>query len=139
MALVVTERGGPKKEDYFQVIPANGECPQGGAPVYYGQTIRLKHIASGYHVHSHLNHKLPGSKQQEVVIFHETDDNDNWVVEKFGGADNGVWKASQGTILRHLNTGKRLHSHPIPVTKEQFEVTAYDGDLEDNDCWRVLF
>lgn len=140
ISLTFAESSGLDQDAFFQVMPANGHVPVPGAPVYYGQVIRLRHISSGAHLHSHLSHALKGSKQQEVVAYQQTsDDNDHWVVEKFGGADQGEWRASQGLVLRHLNTGKRLHSHSTVLQGNKHEVSAFDGDLDENDCWRVLF
>jgi dolichyl-phosphate-mannose--protein O-mannosyl transferase len=112
----------------------------------YGAVIKLKHCATGHHLHSHnLNYGHSGSsRQQQVTAYGGTDDNDYWVIKvAHKSASQRGLPVRHGDIIRleHLLTRRNLHSHggfPSPVTGQQ-EVTGWgtngEGDLNDN--WQV--
>jgi len=52
----------------------------GGGYVNFGETVRLRHNATGAYLHSHNQnfHVQPGNIQQEVTCFRNNDTNDNW-------------------------------------------------------------
>jgi MIR domain len=119
-----------------------------GTPVRYGTTLRLRHVETGYRLHSHLvAYSHPGSSgQQQVTCYAGADDNDLWRVK---GPDGGPAALQAGQLvqhgdvvrLEHILTKRNLHSHsdvPSPVTGQQ-EVTGF-GNLgigDGNDNWRV--
>lgn len=48
------------------------------------------------------------------------------------------WRVGQPVLLRHVQTGKLLHSHGINLTDSENEVTAFEGK-DENDQWAVSF
>lgn len=119
--------------------------------VQYGSQIKMRHILTGFHLHSHpLNYKHPNSsQQQQVTCFNNGangDDNDFWIVKSVNAnnpRDNETQTVKDGDLLRleHLLTQKNLHSHPripSPITGQQ-EVTCFgfSGSGDSNDLWRI--
>ncbi|KAJ2889676.1 hypothetical protein IWW38_004569, partial [Coemansia aciculifera] len=51
--LVYASRWNPAADDWWQVLPANQEVPVPGSIVSYGTQIRLRHVNTGRHLHSH--------------------------------------------------------------------------------------
>lgn len=75
-----------------------------GSTVACGETVRLRHVRSGAHLHSHL-HTSPLSKQQEVSGFKdESNTDDHWIVECSGS----IWERGTPIVLRHASTGTYL-------------------------------
>ncbi|MBD1909376.1 MULTISPECIES: MIR domain-containing protein [unclassified Leptolyngbya] len=119
-----------------------------GAIATYGNTIKLRHLASARTLHSHeQTYGHPGSsRQQQVTAFEYADDNDLWVIKGPHGQPEDYKRGQvvqHGDIIRleHVATRRNLHSHggiPSPVTGQQ-EVTCYgyNGIGDDNDNWRV--
>eukprot|EP01112_Ceratiomyxa_fruticulosa_P013976 TRINITY_DN396_c0_g1_i1.p1 TRINITY_DN396_c0_g1~~TRINITY_DN396_c0_g1_i1.p1 ORF type:complete len:219 (-),score=50.09 TRINITY_DN396_c0_g1_i1:52-708(-) len=110
-----------------------------------GSAIKLRHVKSGFRLHSHKVTYGSGSGQQSVTGFPNADDpNSLWVVK-------GAYQKPclQGTVLKngdvirlqHLATRKNLHSHlhKSPLTQNN-EVSAFaegeEGDTGDN--WRIV-
>jgi F0F1-type ATP synthase membrane subunit c/vacuolar-type H+-ATPase subunit K len=120
-------------EDWWQVQGG----PEGQV-VQFGSTIRLKHIGTGHHLHSH-NHRSPVTGQQEVSGFSGCDNNDNWVVEKWDGPGN-EWSRDCSFSLRH-SSGVKLHSHEQRLQcalGDVVEVTGFSAQgVDENDRWRV--
>jgi len=119
--------------DYWQVVPGGGGG-SAGQVVTYGSTVRIKHISTGYSLHSH-NFKAPvSSDQKEVCGFASTDDNDDWIVERWEGT-TGIgcdWVADEGFKLTHVKTQVTLYSHEIPVPgTDGREVIGFSGDPYD--------
>ncbi|KAG1081207.1 hypothetical protein G6F42_023029 [Rhizopus arrhizus] len=48
------------------------------------------------------------------------------------------WRVNQPVIIRHVQTGKLLHSHDIALSGGENEVSAFEG-TDDNDKWAVSF
>lgn len=71
-----------------------------------------------------------------------TDENDVWEVLQYDEDDeqyDDFWRIDQPVVLRHVATGKLLHSHGIELNGNgQNEVTGYEG-RDDNDKWAVSF
>jgi hypothetical protein len=117
-------------------------------PVRYGATIRLGHLNTGMHLHSHpFPYSHPGSSgQQQVTCFAGNDDNDLWRVKAGDGQPGDSLEGEpvrhdDVVRLEHLLTGRNLHSHagfPSPVTGQQ-EITCFGdrGRGDRNDNWRV--
>ena len=121
---------------------------QPGAPLMYGSTIRLTHVQTGVHLHSHpfVYSHPQSSGQQQVTGFGGADENDLWMVK---GPDGQPADYRQGAVvqhgehvrLEHVRTRRNLHSHhgiPSPVTHQQ-EVTCFgsNGVGDGNDDWSV--
>lgn len=48
------------------------------------------------------------------------------------------WRVNQPVIIRHVQTGKLLHSHDVALSGGENEVSAFEG-TDDNDKWAVSF
>jgi len=140
--LVTAQRWNIEDDDWWQVLPANGDVFAPGIPVEYGQMIRLRHVKTRMHLHSHLGHSLKGSSQQEITAYGgemESDDNDHWIVTPFNGGAGGQWNGNDVIVLRHKVTNQALHSHTELLSNDVQEVTCYGAGYEENDKWRVFF
>lgn len=103
-----------------------------------GDKIRITHSATGGNLHSHnLNYTHSNtSGQQQITAYQGSDSNDYWVLED---CTSNNLKNGTEFRLRHVNTGKYLHSHRNflpPITKDQQEVTGWVGK-DNNDIWRI--
>ncbi|KAJ1767182.1 hypothetical protein IW140_003088 [Coemansia sp. RSA 1813] len=138
--LVYGYRWNPDQNDWWQVLPANHDVPVPGSVVAYGTQIRLRHLETGRHLHSHYNfHDKSG--QNEVTAYGDegfSDENDHWVVERWGeGAYGQTWGANDAIVLRHYVSGMTLHSHEILISEDVQSVTCFGPGREENDKWRV--
>lgn len=123
-------------------------APAPDLQVRTGDVLKLSHVWTGRTLHSHaLAYTHDGtSGQQQVTAFDGSDDNDLWRLEgphgtAAGEGDGRALRDGDVVRLRHVATGRRLHSHrgfPSPVSGQQ-EVTAFGGDDtgDANDDWRV--
>ncbi len=117
--------------------------------IRFGETIRLKHAATGRFLASlPRNYTHAGSSQQQMVVGREPKDSDSlWMIQ---GPDGQPPEFRNGTPLEdgdhfrllHTNTGRNLHSHddrPSPITGHQ-EVTGFGtrGIGDDNDNWELM-
>lgn len=92
------------------------------------------------------SHEIPSpiTEQQEVSCFGDdenSDENDVWVVLQYDEDDeqyDNFWRVDQPVIIRHVQTGKLLHSHEEPLANDENEVTAYEEN-DDNSRWAVAF
>jgi hypothetical protein len=129
----------------------DGEPVKLEEPITYQSRIRLVHVVTRHHLHSHAEtYGHPGtSGEQQVTAYAGSDYNDYWIVKGPHGKPES-FKAGQpienGDIIRleHQVTRKNLHSqrgYPSPVTGStgQQEVAAFgvDGVGNSNDNWRV--
>ena len=97
-----------------------------------GSAIRLKHLASGFHLHSHEVAWGSGSKQQSVTSHKSVSDrNSLWLITEAHGAPELCTVGQPVTCgssirLQHAVTRKNLHSHlfKAPLSGNQ-EVSAY--------------
>ncbi|KAL0226832.1 hypothetical protein P9112_014156 [Eukaryota sp. TZLM1-RC] len=110
-------------------------------PVSYGSIIKLRH-KTNFYLHSHEVKYGTGSHQQSVTCFPEpTDPNSYWLVEAGYTSEpfptSTVVRCGSPIRLKHVNTGKRLHSHHFtsPLSHQQ-EVSAFDGD-DSGDNWII--
>lgn len=115
--------------NFFSVYAQNFKC---------GDKIRITHLATGANLHSHnINYNHPNSSgQQQITAYQGADINDNWVLED---CTSNQIKNGTEFRLRHIMTGKYLHSHnnfSAPITQGQQEVTGWQGK-DNNDIWRV--
>ncbi|KAJ2783257.1 hypothetical protein GGI15_002646 [Coemansia interrupta] len=141
--LVFGFRWNPDENDWWQVLPANHDVPVPGAIVTYGTQIRLRHLQTGRHLHSHYNYRDPKCGQNEVTAYGDqsfSDENDHWVVERWGTGSYGqTWEASDVVVFRHYVSGMTLHSHDILISEDVQSVTCFGPGSEENDKWRVKF
>ncbi|KAJ1795755.1 hypothetical protein LPJ59_004165, partial [Coemansia sp. RSA 2399] len=119
--LVFGYRWNSDQNDWWQVLPANRDVPVPGSVVSYGTQIRLRHLETGRHLHSHYNfHDKSG--QNEVTAYGDeafSDENDHWVVERWNeGAYGQTWNANDIIVLRHYVSGMTLHSHEILISED---------------------
>ncbi|KAJ2360480.1 hypothetical protein H4S01_005716, partial [Coemansia sp. RSA 2610] len=139
--LVFGFRWNPDENDYWQVLPANHDVPVPGSIVSYGTQIRLRHMETGHHLHSHYNYRESRSGQNEVTAYGDqsnSDENDHWVIERWGdGAYGQTWNAHDVVVLRHYVSGMTLHSHEILISEDVQSVTCFGPGNEENDKWRV--
>ncbi|KAJ1991390.1 hypothetical protein GGI25_001708 [Coemansia spiralis] len=130
----------PDSNDWWQVLPANHDVPVPGSVVSYGTQIRLRHVETGRHLHSHYNfHDKSG--QNEVTGYGDesfSDENDHWIIERWGdGGYGSTWSAQDVVVLRHYVSGMTLHSHEILLSEDVQSVTCFGPGREENDKWRV--
>lgn len=139
----VTAFEGSDDNDLWRVKGPHGQPDNynAGQPVRHGDVIRLEHVLTRRHLHSHAGHPSPVTRQQEVTAFGQNgvgDGNDNWRLEVEGG---GTWDAGKRVRLIHVATNHALHSHrghSHPTwTAGQQEVTAFAG-RDVNDWWWLL-
>ncbi|ORY01949.1 hypothetical protein K493DRAFT_347019 [Basidiobolus meristosporus CBS 931.73] len=131
----------PGQDEFWQVIPANGDVAVPGQPLDYGCYVRLRHIPTKRHLHSHFDARAPASGQQEVTCYGDemnSDKNDHWKVEKWEGG-NGPWMTGDSFCLRHVNTNRFLRSDSSMLDSEHQEVNCGGNGIDENDRWRVVF
>ncbi|KAK0535978.1 Protein O-mannosyltransferase 2 [Tilletia horrida] len=125
----------------------------------YGSKVTFKNMGyGGGLLHSHVQTYPVGSQQQQVTCYHYRDDNNDFIITPpheavkadpslalpaFNESTTPPRLLRNGDTIRlvHVMTKRNLHSHPVPapVTKENYEVSAY-GDLtvgDSNDLWVV--
>ena len=114
------------------------------AKVTCGSVVKLKHVKTGYRLHSHEIKWGSGSKQQSVTAMNAMDDpNSLWIVKGAHGTHcrQGT-PVENGMTVRftHSKTQRNLHTHHFesPLTK-QHEVTAYGegGNGDHLDDWII--
>lgn len=89
----------------------NADVCLSGTPLKCGDVIRLVHVQTRLHLHSHL-HTAPVSGRQEISCYGadtQTDTGDNWRVECTGGQKAGSkWLRDTAVTLTHVDTGAKL-------------------------------
>lgn len=119
------------------------------APVGLGSYVTLRHLKTNVYLHSHEYYYPLGSYQQQITGYGYRDSNNYWYIENITETESSknTFQALQNKAfirLRHIQTGRRLHSHEKPAHVSnvdwQYEVSAYGaegypGDL--NDLWQV--
>ncbi|KAJ2157965.1 hypothetical protein GGF46_004131 [Coemansia sp. RSA 552] len=130
------------EDDWWQVLPANEDTPAPGSIVSYGTQIRLRHHQTGRHLHSHYGFVEPVSLQNEVTAHGSqktSDENDHWVVERWGDGHYGhTWKSTDTVILRHYVSGMVLHTHDIGDSPSVQSVACTGRGHSENDMWKVV-
>ncbi|EEB09137.1 O-mannosyltransferase Ogm1 [Schizosaccharomyces japonicus yFS275] len=120
------------------------------AEVAYGSIVSIRNLnhERGY-LHSHRLDYPAGSKQQQITLVPEQDYNTLWVIERETPLENDtgvpeLLKDRSVVRLRHLATGRCLHSHEhkpsVSDVDWQKEASAYGfpgfaGD--NNDLFRI--
>ncbi|KAJ2783256.1 hypothetical protein GGI15_002645 [Coemansia interrupta] len=130
------------ESDWWQVLPANHDVPIPGSIVAYGTQIRLRHVDTGRHLHSHYGFVDPLTGNNEVTCFGDqtlSDENDHWVIERFGDGGYGATaKATDTIVLRHYVSGMALHSQDTLLRDDQQPVSCFGPGGDDNDKWRIV-
>ena len=118
------------------------------AMVTCGSMVKLKHVPTGFRLHSH---EIPygngnGGSGQQSVTAHSApvEVNSYWIVKGAHGSDctPGAKIPNGATIrLMHAPTRKNLHTHNqfrSPLSQQQ-EVSCYgqDGEGDKGDNWRL--
>ena len=107
--------------------------------------MRLRHVSSGYHLHSHGISYGSGSGQQSVTAVSAEDDAGSlWQVKEAHRTPTqpigSPVRCGEVVRLQHVTTRRYLHSHlhASPLTNKQ-EVSGYgEGSHSDSgDNWRV--
>ncbi len=82
-----------------------------GTPIRCGETVRLAHVQTKLHLHSHL-HSAPISGRQEISCYgteSQSDTGDNWKVDCAAPAKPGdKWLRPTPITLTHVDTGLKL-------------------------------
>lgn len=127
-------------DSYWQVRGAHGEpaCTR-GQPIQCGSNIRLVHLTTGKHLHSHL-FSSPISGQQEVSAFGkgggDGDTGDNWTVHCSSSPN---WLRSDDVRFKHVDTEKWLavsgRTYGRPISGHMEVVGAKFNDASSH--WRV--
>ncbi|KAJ2486116.1 hypothetical protein IWW37_005725 [Coemansia sp. RSA 2050] len=137
--LVYASRHNPAEDDWWQVLPANQDVPVPGSIVSYGTQIRLRHINTGRHLHSHYGFT---EGMNEVTAYGDqtlSDENDHWVIERWGdGGYSNTWRSTEAVVLRHYVSGMALKSQKIMLREDVQSVTCHGRGDEDDDKWRVV-
>ena len=108
-----------------------------GTVVKCNDIIRLQHVNTQKHLHSHFQ-KSPVSQQQEVSAFGEENLDDNWkVVCK---TDFKAWERNEPVELFHIGTEKYLstskdHEFGNPI-QGQLEIYAAASGVDSH--WKAL-
>ncbi|KAJ1890629.1 hypothetical protein LPJ66_007360 [Kickxella alabastrina] len=140
--LVYANKWTTGEADWWQVVPANGDVPVPGSIVAYGTQIRLRHVDTGRHLHSHYGFVDPLTGQNEVTCFGDqtlSDENDHWVLERWGdGAYGSTVRSTDTLVLRHYVSGMTLHSHDVLLREDVQSVTCFGSGRDDNNKWRIV-
>ncbi|ORY06823.1 hypothetical protein K493DRAFT_273917 [Basidiobolus meristosporus CBS 931.73] len=125
---------------FWIVKGALGEnCPR-GQPIECNSVVRLQHMNTKTHLHSHL-HDAPMSNYQEISAYQGEDSGDHWKVLCSNTQDSS-WIRNHDIHLHHVDTGKYLstdkrytyHQH---VIYGQLEVHALSQKSKST-AWKAL-
>jgi dolichyl-phosphate-mannose-protein mannosyltransferase len=100
----------------FQHNLGGGEFNGTYALVENNTLVRLRHQATnGGFLHSHKHAYPAGSKQQQVTVYSQGDDNNLWYISKKADQSSQTNLILPGDVVRfrHLPTGYWLHSHDL--------------------------
>ncbi|KAE8270556.1 hypothetical protein A4X09_0g1783 [Tilletia walkeri] len=151
--------GDSQMSSLFQAGLKGNDFAKNPLEAAYGSKVTFKNMGyGGGLLHSHVQTYPVGSQQQQVTCYHYRDDNNDFIIHPTHEAVKAdpslalpafnesttpprILKNGDTVRLVHLLTKRNLHSHPVPapVTKENYEVSAY-GDLktgDSNDHWVV--
>jgi dolichyl-phosphate-mannose-protein mannosyltransferase len=113
------------------------------AQVGLGSVVTLRHSGTnGGYLHSHSHFYPTGSKQQQITLYPHLDANNQWLIEPYNAtlfANDTFVPLEDGMKIRlkHVATGKRLHSHDEkpPVSEKDWlhEASCYGYDGFEGD------
>ncbi|SCU84749.1 LANO_0C02278g1_1 [Lachancea nothofagi CBS 11611] len=143
-----TGTGDANMPSLFQAGLIGSDVGDGPRDVAVGSSlVSIKNQAlGGALLHSHVQAFPEGSNQQQVTCYGHKDSNNNWIFDRirsfppWSEEETDVEFVQPGASYRivHPNTGKNLHTHPIPapLTKSAWEVSGYGtadvGDPKDH-------
>ncbi len=151
----ILNRSGPgdaNMSSLFQASLEGSTLQNSPLNVVYGSKITLKSNSfGGGLLHSHPQVYPTGSKQQQVTTYHHKDENNDFTIIRSHDPQNELERQKFDQIeqiqdkevvrLRHLKTGRNLHSHAFtaPVTVADYEVSGYgqEGWYDPNDLWEL--
>eukprot|EP00823_Brevimastigomonas_motovehiculus_P009422 TRINITY_DN9080_c0_g1_i1.p1 TRINITY_DN9080_c0_g1~~TRINITY_DN9080_c0_g1_i1.p1 ORF type:complete len:253 (-),score=45.45 TRINITY_DN9080_c0_g1_i1:177-935(-) len=122
-------------------------CAQ-GTPIKCGDIVRLIHVQTRCHLHSHL-HQSPLSHRQEISCYGKymqaSDTGDNWKID-CGGSNSLYWRRSDPVTFFHVDTGTKLFTSRLDQFTQsncqncpiigQLEISAFSGaSSADNFLW----
>lgn len=116
------------------------ETPEDVSYVTCGSLIKLKHVPTGYRLHSpEVNYGSSGSGQQAVTTIQDPADTDSfWLVRGRNGhacKQGTPIKQGMAFTLEHASSGRMLHSHlHLSPLSRQKEVSCFDGN-DSGDNW----
>lgn len=132
----------------FQANLQGTEVGEGPRDVALGSSrVAIKNQAlGGSLLHSHIQTFPEGSNQQQVTCYGFKDGNNLWQLDRARGLplynenETDIEYITDNTEYRlvHINTGRNLHTHPIPapLSRHAWEVSGYGnseiGDYKDN-------
>ncbi|SCU90952.1 LADA_0F07272g1_1 [Lachancea dasiensis] len=132
----------------FQAGLIGSDVGEGPRDVALGSSIvSIKNQAlGGALLHSHVQGYPEGSNQQQVTCYGHKDSNNHWIFDRIrplpawtdDEKDIEFLEAGAAYRIVHPNTGKNLHTHPIPapLSKAAWEVSGYGtatiGDPKDH-------
>jgi len=108
----------------WQIKEAYGAAPcVSGTPLKCGDTIRLAHVQTRLHLHSHM-HSAPISGRQEISCYGAdavSDSGDNWRIDCTNANAPTPWLRSTAVAFTHVDTSTRLF-------------TGRDAQFNNNNC-----
>ncbi|KAJ1818805.1 hypothetical protein LPJ56_003772 [Coemansia sp. RSA 2599] len=130
------------ESDWWQVLPANGDVPVPGSIVAYGNQIRLRHVDTGRHLHSHYGFADPLTGLNEATCYGDqtlSDENDHWVIERWGdGGYGSTAKSTETIVLRHYVSGMALYSQDVLLRDDLQVVSCHDSGSNESSKWRIV-
>ncbi|SCV03869.1 LANO_0G06766g1_1 [Lachancea nothofagi CBS 11611] len=121
--------------------------------VYYGSSLLIRHAQSlGGYLHSHNHTYKGGSGEQQVSLFHYSNNADNeWTLEPY--SDEMEYKTNPEPVrngalvkMRHKSTGKllRASSAKPPISEQDYDhEVSCTGDIDyrgdSDESWRIRF
>ncbi|KAI5292983.1 Protein O-mannosyltransferase 2 [Ascosphaera atra] len=149
----ILENSGPGDANMSSLFQANLRGTEVGKnsplEVAYGSRVTIKNMGyGGGLLHSHIQTYPEGSQQQQVTCYHHKDANNEWfIIPNHNRPDLNITGdpifIGDGEEIRflHAQTGRNLHSHPIPapLSKKEWEVSGYGNATigDDKDHWIV--
>ncbi|KAJ2875135.1 hypothetical protein FB639_004028 [Coemansia asiatica] len=130
------------ESDWWQVLPANGDVPVPGSIVAFGNQIRLRHVDTGRHLHSHYGFTDSLTGQNEVTCYGDqtlSDEYDHWVLERWGdGGYGNTAKSTEPIVLRHYVSGMTLYSQDALLRDNVQVVSCHSSGSNGNSKWRIV-
>lgn len=146
--------GDANMSSLFQASLEGSTLQSSPLDVVFGSEVTIKSNAfGGGLLHSHPQYYPTGSKQQQITTYLHKDDNNSWLIIRTHDLEEEqkqgkkalpeIEKLADKTLirLRHIRTGRHLHSHqiPAPITAGDYEVSGYgyEGLYDPNDIWEL--
>lgn len=135
----VTAADNQDTNSYWSLLGEKDKPCKRGEPIECGSIIRLQHVETRKHLHSHL-FKSPLSSKQEVSAFgsdKDTDTGDHWMVYC---KSSRFWQKSESIRLKHVDTEMWLslsgNTYGRPIFGQQEVVCSTESDATS--FWRAV-